>query len=201
MALWWKTSRKEQNYWQWRWLKKTTWLPLCLYTDFIFSAINDKSSDNASKRKAENPRLIYDEVQEDALPSTYKKIDVNQPGSLVDDTVNGYLTWRNIVEPPAACSNLEGYKFIYSNVLNKLISNTLIAKAIPCNSERCCEKRRWWTFSCLFDVYFFIRLVDKRLTDAVVGKIQNYYGAAIQSNIGKLKGYAKCHLGKIFSHD
>ena len=48
---------------------------------------------------------------------------------------------------------------------------------------------------------FFIRSVDKGLTDAVVGKIQNYYGAAIQSNIGKLKGYAKCHLGKIFSHD
>ena len=105
------------------WLKKTTWLPVCLNTDFIFSARNDKSSDNASKRKAENSRLIYDEVQEDALPSTYKKIDVNQPGSLVADTVNGYLTWRNIVEPPAACSNLEGYKFIYSNVLNKLISN------------------------------------------------------------------------------
>ena len=35
------------------------------YTDFIFSARNDKSSDNASKRKTENTRLIYDEVQED----------------------------------------------------------------------------------------------------------------------------------------
>ena len=32
------------------------------------------------------------------------------------------------VEPAVACSNLEGNKFIYSNVLNELICNTLCSQ-------------------------------------------------------------------------
>ena len=44
------------------------------YTDFIFSARNDKSSDNASKRKTENSRLIYDEVQEDIYQAHIKRL-------------------------------------------------------------------------------------------------------------------------------
>ena len=34
-----------------------------------------KDSDNVSKRKIENSRLAYDELQEDTLPSKDKKID------------------------------------------------------------------------------------------------------------------------------
>ena len=34
----------------------------------------------------------------------------------------------------------------------------------------------WWSFSCLFDVYLFIRLVDERPTNAFVDKIENYDG-------------------------
>ena len=49
--------------------------------DFNFNARNDaKDSDNVSKRKIENSRLAYDEVQGDILPSKDKKIDENQPG-------------------------------------------------------------------------------------------------------------------------
>ena len=44
------------------------------YTDFIFSARNDKSSDNASKIKTENSRLIYDEVQEDIYQAHIKRL-------------------------------------------------------------------------------------------------------------------------------
>ena len=48
---------------------------------FNFYARNDaKDSDNVRKRKIENSRLAYDEVQEDTLPSKDKKIDENQPG-------------------------------------------------------------------------------------------------------------------------
>ena len=53
--------------------------------------------------------------------------------------------------------------------------------------KRHCEKRTWWTLSCLYDVYLFSSLVDERITDAAVDKIENYYGVAIQSNIVKLK--------------
>ena len=68
------------------WLKKTTQsLSISSNTgqiDFNCSARNDaKVSDNASKRKTENSRLAYDEVQEDTLLSKDKKIDENQPGS------------------------------------------------------------------------------------------------------------------------
>ena len=42
-------------------------------------------------------------------------------------------------------------------------------------------------FSCLFDVYLFSRLVDERIIDATIDKIEYYYGVAIQSNIVKLK--------------
>ena len=69
------------------WLKKTTWQPLLFRLsntgniDFNFSARNDaKDSDNVSKRKIENSRLAYDEVQEDTSPNKDKKIDENQPG-------------------------------------------------------------------------------------------------------------------------
>ena len=61
------------------------------------------------------------------------------------------------------------------------------AKTILCNWKRRCEKRTWWTFSCLLDVYLFSRLVDERITVAVVDNIENYYGVAIQSNIVQLK--------------
>ena len=61
--------------------------------DFNFSARSDaKDSDNVSKRKIENSRLVYDEVQEDILPSKDKIIYENQPGlSYLDDAVNVYL--------------------------------------------------------------------------------------------------------------
>ena len=92
-------------------------------------------------------------------------------------------------EPRVACSNLEGYKFIYSNALNDIILThfAVNAKAMLCNSERRCEKRAWRTFSCLFDAYIFSCLVDERITNAVVDKIGNYYKVAIQSNVVKLK--------------
>ena len=49
----------------------------------------------------------------------------------------------------------------------------------------------------------FSRLVDELITDAVVHKIENYYGVAIQSNILKLKDMenASGSLENIFSHD
>ena len=66
----------------------------------------------------------YDEVQEDTLPLA--KIDENQSGPS-----RWYSEWlsyleKPTVEPPVACSNFEAYKFIYSNVLNELISNKLL---------------------------------------------------------------------------
>ena len=91
-------------------------------SDFNFSARNDgKDSDNISKRKIESSRLAYDEMQEDTLPCKNKKIDENQPGP----SQRRSEILQSTVEPPVACSNLERYKFIYSNVLNELISNTL----------------------------------------------------------------------------
>ena len=66
------------------------------YIDFSFSARNDvKYSDNGSK-KTENSRLAYDEVQEDTLPPAKIKILIKTNLVLLDDTENGYLTWRNL---------------------------------------------------------------------------------------------------------
>ena len=64
-------------------------------------------------------------MQEDTLPSKDKKIDENQPGPSPRQSERLCHLEKPAVEPPVACSNLEGYKFIYSNVLNELISNTL----------------------------------------------------------------------------
>ena len=77
-------------------------------------------------KKPENSRLAYAEVQEDTFTTGKdKSTDENQPGSS-----RRHSEWlshldKPTVEPPVACSNLEGYKFIYSNVLNELISNTV----------------------------------------------------------------------------
>ena len=66
------------------------------YIDFSFSARNDvKDSDNGGK-KTENSRLAYDEVQEDTLPPAKIKILIKTNLVLLDDTENGYLTWRNL---------------------------------------------------------------------------------------------------------
>ena len=93
--------------------------------DFNFSARNDaEDSDNVSKRKIENSRLAYDEVQEDTLPSKDKKIDKNQSGPSRRRSERLSHLEKPTVAPPAACSNLKRCKFIYSNVLNELISNT-----------------------------------------------------------------------------
>ena len=134
--------------------------------------------------------ILWWGAREHFTTSKDKSIDENQPGpSRRHSEWLSHLEKPTVEPPVVACSNFEGYKFIYSNVLNELISNTLCCqcKSNSLNSERCCEKRTWWTFSCLFDVYLFRRLVDECLTDAVVDKIQNYYGVAIQSNIVKLK--------------
>ena len=64
--------------------------------DFNFSARNDaKDSDNASKRKIKNSRLVYDDVQEDTLPTKDKKRLMKINLVLLDNAVNAYLTWRN----------------------------------------------------------------------------------------------------------
>ena len=76
--------------------------------DFNFSARNDaKDSDNVSKRKIENSRFAYDEVQEDTLPSKDKKIDENQPGPFRRRSERLSRLEKPTVEPPVACSNLE----------------------------------------------------------------------------------------------
>ena len=86
-------------------------------------------------KKPENSRLAYAEVQEDTFATGKdKNIDENQPGSS-----RRYSEWlshldKPTVEPPVACSNLEGYKFIYSNVLNELISNTVCCCQCKSNS-------------------------------------------------------------------
>ena len=93
--------------------------------DFNFSARNDaEDSDNVSKRKIENSRLAYDEVQEDTLPSKDKKIDKNQSGPSRRRSERLSHLEKPTVAPPAACSNLKRCKFTCSNVLNELISNT-----------------------------------------------------------------------------
>ena len=101
---------------------------------------------------------------------------------LLDDTVNGYLTWRNLQlnHMLHALTLKDINSFIQMSWMNLFLTHLAVnAKIILSNSERRCEKRIWWTFSCLFDVYLFSRLVDERITDAVVDKIENYYGAAI----------------------
>ena len=122
------------------------------------------------------------------------------------DTVNGYLTWRNLqLNHMFHVVNLKDINsFIQMSWMNLFLTNFAVnAKAIPCNSERRYEKRTRWTFSCLFDVYLFGCFVDERIADAAVDKIENYYGVAIQSNIVKLKDMqnASGSLENIFSHD
>ena len=55
-------------------------------------------------------------MQGDTSPSRDKKIDENLPGP---------SQRRSEVDPPVACSNLEGQKFIYSYVSNERTCNTL----------------------------------------------------------------------------
>ena len=80
---------------------------------------------NVSKRKIEkSSKLAPDEVQGDTLPRKDKKIDENQPGSSRRRSEHLSHLEKPKVEPPVACSDLEGCKFIYSNVLHELISDT-----------------------------------------------------------------------------
>ena len=148
------------------------------YIDFNFSAGNDaKDSDNGSK-KTENARLAYDEVQEDTLPVAKIKKLIKINPVLLDDTVNGYLKWRNLhLNHMLHVVTLKDINSFIQMVWMTLFLTffAVNAKAMLCNSERCCEKRTWRTFSCLFDVYMFSGLVDERITNAVVDKIGNYY--------------------------
>ena len=141
------------------------------YTDFNFSIRNDaKDSDNGNK-KPENSRLAYDEVQEDTLPLAKIKILMKINLVLLDNTVNGYLTWRKLqLNHMLHVVTLKDINsFIQMSWMNLFLTHFAVnAKAILCNSERRCEKRTWWTFSCLFDVYLISRLVDERITNAVV---------------------------------
>ena len=89
--------------------------------DFNFSTRNDaKDSDNVSKRKIQNSRLAYDEVQEDTLASKDKKIDQNQPGPSRQRSERLPHLEKTTVKPPVACNNLEEYTLIYS--MNELMS-------------------------------------------------------------------------------
>ena len=113
------------------WLKKATWLPLSSLSntgniDLNFSPRNDaKDSDNVRKRKTKNFWLAYDEVQEDTLPSKDKTFDENQPGPSRRRSERLSHLEEPTVGPPVGCINLEGYKFIYWNVLNEPISKRL----------------------------------------------------------------------------
>ena len=78
-------------------------------------------------------------MQEYTLPSKDKKIDENQPGPSRIQSERLYHLEKPAVDPPVACSNLEGYKFIYSNVLNELIFNTLCCQC-KSNSLRLYQK-------------------------------------------------------------
>ena len=109
---------------------------------------------------------------------------------LLDNTVSVYLTWRNLLfnHMLHVVTLKDINSFIQMSWMNLFLTHFAVnAKAILCNLERRCEKKTWWTFNCLFDVHLFNRLVDERITDAVVDKIGNYYGVAIQSNTVKLK--------------
>ena len=176
------------------------------YINFNFSVRNDaKDSDNGSK-KTENSRLAYDEVQEDTLPLAKIKILMKINLVLLENTVSVYLTWRNLLfnHMLHVVTLKDINSFIQMSWMNLFLTHFVVnAKAILCNSERCRQKRTWWTFSCLFDVYLFSRSVDERITNAVVDKIENHYGVSIQSNIVKLKDMqnASGSLGNIFSHD
>ena len=125
------------------------------------------------------------------LPLAKTKILMKINLVLLDDTANGYLTWINLqLNHLLHVVTLKDINsFIRMSWMNLFLTQfaAVNAKAILCNSVRRCEKRTWWTFSCLFDVYLFSRLVDEFITNAVVDKIENYYGVAIQSNIVKLK--------------
>ena len=78
-----------------------------------------------AKKKIEKSKLAPDEVQGDTLPSKDKNIDENQPGPSRRRSEQLSHLEKPKVEPPVACSDLEGYEFIYSNVLHELISDTL----------------------------------------------------------------------------
>ena len=84
-------------------------------------------------KKPENSRSAYAEVQEDTFTTGKdKNTDENQPGSSRRHSEWSSHLDKPTVEPPVACSNLEGYKFIYWNVLNELISNTVCCQ---CKSD------------------------------------------------------------------
>ena len=64
---------------------------------------------NVSKRKIEkSSKLAPDEVQGDTLPRKDKKIDENQPGSSRRRSEHLSHLEKPKVEPPVACSDLEG---------------------------------------------------------------------------------------------
>ena len=82
---------------------------------------------------------------------------------------------------------LEGYKFIYSNVLNELISNKLCCQckkqflAIQKDAVRKGLDERLVVY--LMFICLIVSFIDERIADAAVDKIENYYEVAIQSNI------------------
>ena len=83
------------------WLKKTTWLPLLFYpilvklTSIFLLEIMLKTVIIVAK-KTEKSRLSYDEVQENTLPLAKITMLMKINLVLLDDTVNDYLTWRNL---------------------------------------------------------------------------------------------------------
>ena len=107
---------------------------------------------------------------------------------LLDDTVDGYLTWKNLqLNHLLHVVTLKGTNsFIQLSWMNLFLTHfTVNAKAILCNSERRCEKRNWWIFSCLFDVYLFSRLVHNVSLMQLLTKFSIIL--PIQSNIVTLK--------------
>ena len=107
---------------------------------------------------------------------------------LLDDTVDGYLTWKNLqLNHLLHVVTLKGTNsFIQLSWMNLFLTHFNVnAKAILCNSERRCEKRNWWIFSCLFDVYLFSRLVHNVSLMQLLTKFSIIL--PIQSNIVTLK--------------
>ena len=147
------------------WLKKTTWLPLLFYpilvklTSIFLLEIMLKTVIIVAK-KTEKSRLSYDEVQENTLPLAKLTILMKINLVLLDDTVNDYLTWRNLqLNYMLHVVTLKDINsFIQMSWMNLFLTHFGVnANAILCNSERRCEKRTWWTFYCLFDAHLFSR--------------------------------------------
>ena len=54
--------------------------------------------------------------------------DVVKENNMAAFLSNSFQYLSQLEKPPVACSNLEGNKFIYSNVVNELICNTLCSQ-------------------------------------------------------------------------